>query len=121
MDLAVKIVGVSLICMGLLFLAKPAAVRALTGLFSKGRRLYISAIVRLALAILLLLAATRCTRPWIIGVFGGLFLLGSLTILLAGPAKLKPMLAWSMRRSLVWSRIIGIVIMVLGGIIIYAA
>ena len=121
MDLAVRIVGVVLICMGLLYLLKPGVVRALTGFFTKGKRLYISAVLRLILAVLFLLSATKCTHPWIVGVFGIAFLLGGLTIFLAGPAKLIPMLTWFMGRSPVWSRIIGVIILAFGGVIVYAA
>jgi uncharacterized protein YjeT (DUF2065 family) len=121
MDLAVKIVGVFLILAGLLYLLRPQVVRSLTQFFIKGNRLYISAIVRLILAVLFLLSATKCTHPQIVGAFGVLFLLGGLTIFMAGPAKLKPTLTWFLARSPVWSRIAGIVIMAFGGIIVYAA
>jgi hypothetical protein len=121
MVLAVKVVGVIFICMGLLYLLKPGAVRALTKFFAQGRRLYIGGVVRLALAILFLLAATECRHRWIIGAFGGVFLLGSLIIFIAGPAKLRPVLRWFQGRSLVWSRIIGGVILILGGVVLYAA
>lgn len=121
MDLAVKIVGVIFICIGLLFLSKPGAVRALTEFFAQGKRLYSSGVIRLVVAVLFLLSATKCTHPWIVGVFGIAFLLGGLTIFLAGPAKLTPVLTWFMGRSPVWSRIAGGVILVLGGVIVYAA
>jgi uncharacterized protein YjeT (DUF2065 family) len=121
MDFAAKVVGIVLICMGLLLLLRPGAARTLTGFFVKDSRLYISGGVRLAVAVLFLLAATKCAHPWIIGIFGVVFLLGGMVIFLAGPAKLRPMLTWLMARSLVWSRIIGIIVMALGGIIVYAA
>jgi hypothetical protein len=121
MDLAVKIVGVILICMGLLFLLKPGAVKALTRFFGQDKRIYIGGVVRLVLAILFLLSATGCKHPWIVGVFGIVFLLAGLIIFLSGPTKLKPMLTWFLGRSPVWSRIIGVVILAFGAVIVYAA
>jgi hypothetical protein len=121
MDLAVKVVGVTLICMGLLYLLKPGVGRALTKFFARGRRLYIGGIVRLALAILFLLSATECKYPWIIGAFGIVFLLGALVIFLAGPGRLRPMLTWFQGRSLAWGRIAGGIVLILGGVIVYAA
>ncbi len=121
MDLAVKIVGVILICLGLLYLLKPGVGRALARFFAQGRRLYIGGVVRLALAVLFLLAATESRNREIIGVFGIVFLFRALIIFLAGPARLRPMLMWFLGRSLVWGRIVGGIVLILGGIIVYAA
>ncbi len=121
MDFAVKIVGVILVCMGLVYVLKPGIARGLTKFFVGGKRLYLGGIVRLALAILFLLSARECRYPWIIGVFGAVFLFGALVVFLAGPAKLRPMLTWCQGRSLVWGRIIGGIVFLLGGVIIYAA
>mgnify|MGYP001769040534 CR=1 FL=1 len=52
MDLAVKIVGVSLVCLGLLYLLKPGIGHAVTRFFAQGRRLYLGGIMRLILAVL---------------------------------------------------------------------
>ncbi len=121
MDVAVKVVGILLVCVGLLYLLKPKMGRSMAKFFSKGKRLYLGGVVRLALAVLFLLAAAKCRYPWIIGAFGIVFLLGSLIIFLAGPARLRPMLTWFQTRSLVWGRIVGGIVLVLGGIIIYGA
>ncbi len=121
MDVAVKVVGVLLVCVGLLYAVKPQIGRSIAKFFTKGKRLYLGGVVRLALAVLFLLSATKCKYPWIIGAFGIVFLLGSLIIFLVGPARLSPMLIWFQGRSLVWGRIVGGIVFVLGGIIIYAA
>ena len=121
MDLVVKIVGIILICTGLLHLLKPGVGRSLMRFFAQGKRLYVGGIIRLVLAVLFLLSATECKYPWIIGAFGMVFLFGALIIFLAGPARLKPMLTWFQGRSLVWGRIVGGIVLLLGGIIVYAA
>jgi hypothetical protein len=120
MDLALKVVGGVFVCLGLLLLFKPAVGTTLLKFFGHGKRIYVGGVVRLVLAVLFLLAARGCNHPWIIGLFGIVFLGGGLVIFLAGPERLKPVVVWFQGQSPVRRRVAGAIVLVLGAVIIYA-
>ena len=121
MTLAVKIVGVLFICLGLLGAAQPNAARRAVGFFKQGKRIYLAALVRFVLAVIFLLAAHECGIPWLIGLLGVLFLVAGLVIIVTGPQRLRPIMEWFQKQSHIWIRAIGVIVLALGGLVIYAA
>jgi hypothetical protein len=121
MDLVIKILGVVFVCLGLVVLLKPAVLRPVLQFFRKGNRIYLAALARFALAIVLLLAARECDTPWVIGGFGVLFLLAGLMIFALGPKRTTPMIDWFLKQSGPVVRAIAVLILVIGAVIIYAA
>ena len=121
MDTVVKIIGIIIIVIAIVFLVKPQVMRHLIGFFKKGNRIYLAGLVRLALAVVFLLAVRECDITWVILVFGILFLISGVLVFMLGPAKIGPMLDWYQKRPLLLSRVLAAIIAAIGAIIIYSA
>jgi len=121
MDTVIKIIGVIIISIAIVFLVKPQVTRHLMEFFKKGNRIYLAGLVRFALAVVFLLAARECNKTWVILVFGILFLISGLLVFMLGPAKIGRMLDWYQKRPLIVSRLMAVLILAVGAIMIYAA
>ncbi len=117
----VQIIGILLIVEGIIMLMRPEVMRKIIVFFSQGMRIYIPGVIRLILAIVFLLAASRCARPWVIIVFGILMLLGGLMIFAMKPEKIKTIFNWWLEKPLNWLRVWSILAFVFGALIVYAA
>jgi len=121
MDIVVKIIAVAFILMGVLLAAYPQLLKRLIGLVAKGIRIYLIGLIRLALAVVFLLAARECKNFWLIFIFGILFLLSGLLVFLLGPRRLRPMLDWLQRQSALLLRVLAVVIVLIGILIVVEA
>jgi MFS family permease len=121
MDTVIKIIGVIIVSIAIVFLVKPQVMRRLMEFLKKGNRIYLAGLVRFALAVIFLLAARECDKTWVILVFGILFLISGLLVFMLGPAKIAWMLDWYQKRSLILSRFLAAIILAVGAIIIYSA
>jgi len=121
MDTAIKIIGVIIVSIAIVFLVKPTVMKLIIQFFKKGNRIYLAGLVRFALAVIFLLAARECDITWVILVFGILFLISGLLVFMLGPAKIGRMLDWYQKRPLILSRFMAVFILAVGAIIIYSA
>ncbi|MBN1391609.1 MAG: hypothetical protein JW947_02270 [Sedimentisphaerales bacterium] len=121
MDSVVKIIGIVIVLLAVLFLLKPDVTKLLLGFFKQGKRIYLAGVVRLILAIVFFIAARECDITWVIVAFGILFLISGLLIFLIGAERLKPMLDWFQNKSPVVIRLVAVIILAFGAIIIYSA
>jgi len=121
MDTVIKIIGVIIVSIAIVFLVKPQVMSHLIGFFRKGSRVYFAGLVRLALAVVFLLAARECDITWVILVFGLLFLISGLLVFMLGPAKIGPLLDWYQKQPLLLTRVVAAIILAIGAIIIYSA
>ena len=88
MEIIVKIVGILIVLIGIVFLLKPGVMKRLMEFIKKGKRVYFAAVIRFTLAIIFLLGAGECYQKWIIAAFGILFLISGLLILILGPERI---------------------------------
>ncbi len=65
-DIVVKIVGIVVVFIGIVYLLKPGVLKSFIGFFKKGKRIYFVALIRFVLAVIFLLAANQCKMPWVI-------------------------------------------------------
>jgi hypothetical protein len=121
MDTVVKIVGIVIVFLAVLFLLKPDITKNLLKFFKQGKRIYFAGLARLILAVVFLLAARECDITWVIVVFGILFLISGLFIFMIGADRLKPILEWLQNKSALFLRVIAVIILAIGAIIIYSA
>jgi membrane glycosyltransferase len=121
MGTVIKIIGVIIVSITIVFLVKPQVMRRLMVFFKKGNRIYLAGLIRLALAVVFLLGARECDITWVIVVFGILFLISGLLVFMLGPAKIGRMLDWYEKRSLILSRFLAAIILAVGAIIICSA
>lgn len=121
MDQVVKIIGIVFVAMAVLYLLKPDIIKWLMEFFKKGRRIYFAAVIRLALAVVFLLAARGCKNFWVIFVFGLVFLISGLLIFLLGSRRVGSIIEWWQRQSDLLFRILSLVVLAVGAIIIIYA
>ena len=123
MDLviAIKSLGILFVLIGIAYLLKPDVLKILMSFFKKGRRIYVAGLVRFALAVVFLLAATECRQPTIVGAFGILFLLSGLLIFVLGPETIRRIFDWYEEQPTLVFRIIASVVIVVGAIVIFSA
>jgi uncharacterized protein YjeT (DUF2065 family) len=95
--------------------------RALIRFISRGSRLYIIAVLRLALAVVFFIGATQCLHKWIIIAIAIVLLLSGLSVFTLKPAAFKKLLAWYQRCSDLSLRLLVAVGLIFGALIIYAA
>jgi hypothetical protein len=113
--------GIVFIFVGMLFLIRPDVSKRLVEFFKKGSRLYFVGLIRFMLAVVFLLGARECKRPWVIVVFGILFLISGLVIFMSGPKRLRPILDWYQRQSSILIRVIAVIILVAAAVVIRSA
>jgi len=121
MDVVIKIIGIIIIVVGILYLLKPNLMKHLIAFFKKGKRIYLAGLIRLAFAIIFLLGARECDITWVIVAFGILFMVSGLLIFMLGPKKIKTIFEWFEKQPMLILRLIAIIALAMGGIIIYAA
>jgi hypothetical protein len=119
---AVRIVGIIIALTGVVYFLKPGVIKWLMEFFKQGRRLYFVGLTRFALAVIFLLAANQCKTPWVIIVFGILFMISGLLIFAIPLEKLKSYLGWWQKQSLILLRVLSLIALAIGvAIIIFAS
>ena len=121
MDWVIKIIGIVFVLMAIGCLLKPDVVRRLMEFFSQGNRLYVAGVIRFVLAVVFLVAARECKKPWVIFAFGILFLLSGLLIFLIGPKRLRPIFEWWQKRSNLLLRVLALATLAVGVVVIIFA
>lgn len=121
MDTVVRIIGIVFVFMTIVYFLKPDIMKRLMEFFKQGRRIYFAALIRLALAIVFLLAAGQCRYFWVIFAFGVLFIISGLLIFILGSERVKSYINWWQRQPLIFLRIIALIGLGLGALIIYSA
>ncbi len=121
MDKVIIALGIVFVIIAIVYLLKPDIMKWLMEFFKQGKRIYFAGLIRFALAVVFLIGARECKHFWVIFAFGILFLLGGLLIFVLGPVKLKSILGWYQKQSVLFFRIIALIPLVLGVIIIFSA
>ena len=121
MDIIVKIVGIVIVCVAIVYLLKPNVMKWLMEFFKQGKRIYIAGLIRFVLAVVFLLGARECDITWVIVTLGILFIISGLLIFTLGPKKLRTMLDWYQKQSVLLLRVLAIVALAIGAVIIYSA
>jgi len=121
MDTIVKIIGIVIVVMSVLFVIKPAVISAIAGYLKQGRRIYAVGLLRLVVAVVFLLAATACRVPWVIGLFGVLFIISGSLVFMLGSGRTRRILEWYVKQPSWLLRVMGIPVFVIGAIVVYAA
>jgi uncharacterized protein YjeT (DUF2065 family) len=121
MEIIVKIVGILILLIGIVFLLKPGVMKWLMEFIKKGKRVYFAGVIRFTLAIIFLLGASECSQKWIIAAFGILFLISGLLILILGPEKIRHILEWYQKQPVLIFRVIAVIVLACGAVIVYSA
>jgi uncharacterized protein YjeT (DUF2065 family) len=121
MDTVIKAIGTVITCIGLVYFIKPEVLGGFMKFFARGKRLYLAALLRFALAIVFFLGARHCGIRWVIVMFGSIFLLSGLLIFILGLEKAKSIINWYQQQPSILLRVVAIVVLGVGLIIVYAA
>ena len=121
MRVAVLIFGILIVLEGVLLLIKPQLYNKAAAFFSKGRLMYIAALLKLACGVFLLIATTSCDHKLIMIVLGLAAAGYSVTLFVTDKLKLKKKFEWWSLRPKYVVRILAILAIAVGGLIIYAA
>ena len=121
MDIVIKIVGLVIAAVGIVYIIKPNVMNRIIEFLKKGKRLYIAAPVRLALAVVFLVGARECRYSWVIFAFGILFLITGILVLVLGPKKLTPILEWWLKQPTLLLRLMALIAVAIGIVIIISA
>jgi hypothetical protein len=121
MVIIIKSLGSVLVLIGFVYLFRPVILKNLMTFFKKGKRVYFSGLIRFALAVVFLLAATQCRKPKIVGIFGILFLISGILIFVLGPDMIRRIFDWYEKQSTVVFRMIASAVIAVGTVIIFSA
>lgn len=121
MGIVIQSLGIAFVVIAICFLLKPHILKRIFEFFRRGRRLYLAGLTRFALAIVFLLGARECERFWIIFAFGILFIISGLLIFVIPLEKLKAIIDWYQKQSLLLLRVLAVITLAIGAVIIYAA
>lgn len=119
--IVIKSLGIIISLMGLVYLLRPDIIKKLMNFFKKDKRIYLPGVLRLALAVVFLVAARERRYPWIIFASGIIFLAGGLLIFLLGPERVRKILDWYQEQSTLIFRVIALIVLIFGLIIILSA
>ena len=121
MDIVIKTLGILIALVGIIYFLRPDVMKWLMEFFKKGKRIYFAGLIRFALAVVFLVAARECKHSWVIFAFGILFIISGLLIFILGLEKLKSIIDWYQRQSVLLLRVIAVIALAIGGVIIYSA
>lgn len=121
MSIAIRIIGIVIVAIGIVYVLKPSVMKRLFEFFKKGNRLYVAAPIRLGLAVVFLMGARECKQFWVIFVLGILLLISGILVLVLGPKKLGPMIEWFQGQSEILQRVIALIVLAVGVVIIISA
>ncbi len=121
MYIVIRSIGVVFVLMAILYLLKPDVMKRLMEFFKQGKRIYFAGLIRFALAIVFLLGAHDCRKFWVIVVFGILFIISGLLVFIIRLEKLKAIIDWYQKQSVLLLRIFALIALAIGAVIIYAA
>ena len=115
------IVGLVILLFGVAILIKPLSTKKIFYFIAKGRRIYIVGILRIALGVLFLIGALSCSIPWLIILIGILSCASGLAIFIMKFERIKAIMNWFDQKSLFFIRLMGIIALLIGALIAYAA
>lgn len=121
MNIIIRIIGIVIVFITIVYLAKPDIMKRLMEFFKQGRRMYLAALLRFVLAIVFLLGANECNLPWVIIALGILFIVSGLLILILGLEKIRTILEWYQEQSAMVLRLVAAITLAIGAIVIYSA
>ena len=121
MSTAIRIIGIAIVAIGIVYILKPSVMKGLFDFFKKGNRLYVAAPIRLTLGVVFLMGARECRQFWVIMAIGILLLISGILVLVLGPRKLVPIIEWFQGQSEILQRVIALIVLAVGVVIIISA
>jgi hypothetical protein len=93
MAVIVKIIGVAITLLGIVYIVSPVTIKVWLKFWETGRRPAWAVLVSFSVGVLFLASADKCTISWIPSAIGALCIVKSIVFLIYGPKRLL-MKAW---------------------------
>lgn len=121
MLIVVRVVGVLIAGVGIIFLLRPKLYRQYMAFWQPGKRLYVGAILAILIGVVFLLAASGCRLVGVILALGILCLVKGVMLFTLGREKIRSLLKWWQARSLLTLRLVALIAIAFGALLIYSA
>lgn len=120
MEGIVKLFGIVMVVVGVIYFVKPSAMKKLADYFVQKKRLKVGGVVAIVIGIIFLLAASQCTIPLVVTLFGILSLAKGILIFALGQQKIKSMVDTLTKKPPKTIRGYGLIEIALGVMLIYS-
>lgn len=116
-----RFIGIPIVAMGVIILLNPIIMKQLIAFWKQGKRLYIVGILRVLIGAILLLAASQAKIAGVVATLGVLVLISGILIFVLKLEKVKTILEYWDKRSLLILRLMGLLVLAIGALLIYSA
>lgn len=121
MTALVKLIGIVILVVGVIYFVKPAVMKQLIDYISKEPKLKIGGILGILIGIIFLRAASRCSVSWIVFLFGLFAIVKGVLTFVLEKKKVMSILDWFAKKPLEAVRKLALIYIALGVALIYAA
>lgn len=118
MLIVAKVAGVLVIILGTLFIVNPLFLKKYISFWATDKRYYGIGVIRIAVGIILILAARQAVQGAVAAVLGSLMMISGILVFAIGEEKIKPLLNWYSDLPDLAIRILGLVVVVFGLLIV---
>jgi len=117
----VRLFGVIIICMGIIFLISPRAIKQYISFWKQEKRLRIGGIACIPFGIVFLIAAPQCRLTGLITVLGIWSIIKGVLLLTISQKKMGAYLDWWLNKPILVTRFLFIIMLAFGVLLIYSA
>ena len=121
MIIFVKLFGIAIVVMGIIFLMNPKALKQYISFWKQEKRLRIGGIGAILFGILFLMAAPQCRLAWLITVLGIWSLIKGVLLLAISQEKIYAYFDRWFDKSISVLRFLGLIALAFGALVIYSA
>ena len=120
MEGIVKLMGIVMVAIGVIYFVKPATMKKIADYFLKEQRLKIGGVISIIIGVIFLGTASKCAIPLVVTLFGILALAKGIVIFALGQQKIKTMLDTLTKKTPKTIRGFALIEIILGIVLIYA-
>lgn len=117
----VKLIGVFMVCMGIVNILNPNVMKKMLSFWREGKRIYAGGALRILFGAIFLWSYSQARFQVVIYALGILMLLGGASIFILGLDKMKTMLDWWDKKPSSILRLIAVLLLIIGALVIYSA
>ena len=121
MLILVKLLGIVIVAMGVIFLINPTAFKQYVAFWRQRKSLLIGGILSLLFGVVLLLAASECRLAGVIIVFGIWAIIKGILLFTLGQKRINAYLNWWIEKPFSIVRLLGLIALAFGALLIYSA
>ncbi len=117
----VKLFGIVIVVMGIIFLINPKALKQYISFWKQEKRIRIGGILAIPFGIVFLIAAPQCRLTGFITVLGIWSIIKGVLLLTLGQKKINAYLDWWLNKPISTTRFLGLIVLAFGALVFYSA